>query len=223
MVGCLGFGDIEVAQDPSLDGVDGAMLHVAYALEVAFVVLIAHAIAFRSHTFEGWEEAILIGRAQFFERFTLEMRVERLLLDTVTRGEVDAKDIGYGGSKLLVVERTVLGGLAKLLYTLAKSHEPRILRAHTTGAMTGETIAESAAMIAGEQVGCLAFIERIRLAVFHDFLDESVGGACCLEIEVVLTVVCPLVGIAKRHVEHLRMVTLQACDGIGIGEGIEAL
>ena len=76
-------------------------------------------------------------------------------------------------------------------------------------------------MIAGYDVGCLAFIELVGLASLVNIADEGIRPPCCIEIEVVLSCVSPFIAIAKRNPHHFRMVVLQSFEGISEGEGIE--
>ena len=89
--------------------------------------------------------------------------------------------------------------------------------------MVTESGAVAAAVVAGEDIRCLALVERVGLAELHYAADVEVGPVGGIEIEIVPPAVGIFVGVAEAHVEHLGMAFLQGFHGHAISDAVEAL
>ena len=87
--------------------------------------------------------------------------------------------------------------------------------------MAPEGGAVATTMVAGQEIGGLALVERVGLAVFHDAADVEVRPVDGIQIMVVSATVRELVRVTKTHVEHLRMLLLQGFEGHAEGDAVQ--
>ena len=130
-------------------------------------------------------------------------------LGAVVRRELDAEDASDGGSNLLGEERTIVRCLANGLYPFSPQHNPRSLGILGATAMSIPLVAATAPVVAGQEIGRLAAIERVRLTGFVDIADECVVGVGGIKIEIIFVRVGPLVSVAEGNPHHLGMVVDQ--------------
>ena len=153
--------------------------------------------------------------------FILERRIERFALHAVARCKIDTQDVGDGGGELLGIEHAVVGGLPQRGDALAEGDEPGLLGAPDAFPMAPEGGAVATTVVAGQEIGGLALVERVGLAVFHDAADVEVRPVDGIQIMVVSATVRELVRVTKTHVEHLRMLLLQGFEGHAEGDAVQ--
>ena len=189
---------------------DGKVLQLIYALNLAFMISETDTFTLRLGTLYGRKLAKICLRYKIHKGFALEIRINGFLLFAVVRRKVQAQYLGYGGGKLLVVERAVVFRLAQLLYTLSEGNEPCILRTSGSSTMSGEVTPVAPTMIASEQISGLALVEGVALAGLHDATDEIVGIVGCPQIFVVLAGVGFVHTLASTAQAALTLVSISA-------------
>ena len=77
-------------------------------------------------------------------------------------------------------------------------------------------------MVAGEDIGGFALIERIALAILYDTADIQVRPVNGVQIHIVLAFVGKLIGISKTHIEHLGVLFHKGFHGHAVGNAVQA-
>ena len=101
---------------------------------------------------------------------------------SVVGGEVDAEDGGDGGGDLLSVVKAAFCGLAQCRNAFSQEHEPCDFGAFGAAAVVGPFACKAAAVVAGDEVGCLTAIELVGFQGLVDVADEGIGAFGGIEV-----------------------------------------